>query len=92
MIAALGHASVLYRGGSHWFTHKSRNAFASRRDARKLAGGGAKRNHRSRTKPILRPGRAAGPGFAAMPINARYPSDNLVAYMLSNDIFESAAR
>src|SRR5215475_15715839 len=35
---------------------------------RKLAGGGAKRNHRSRTKPIWRPGWDAGPRPASMPV------------------------
>src|SRR5215813_10979993 len=40
---------------------------------RKLAGGGAKRNHRSRTKPIWRPGWDAGPRPASMPMPVLRP-------------------
>src|SRR5262245_10838271 len=41
---------------------------------RKLAGGGAERSHRDWSKPILRPGRDAGPGLTARPILVRRPS------------------
>src|SRR5262245_54051806 len=39
-----------------------------------LAGGGAQRNHRNSPKPISRPGRDAGPGFAAESMLVLRPS------------------
>ena len=50
--------------GYRWQTHPAPEA------RWKLAGGGAKRNHRSRPKMISRPGRDAGPRFAFEPIQS----------------------
>src|SRR5262249_24166118 len=58
---------------SRWRNPKASTQFFAPEAQRTLAGGGAQRNHRIWPKPISRPGRDAGPGFAAEPTSVLRP-------------------